>query len=61
MEKRNERYRQIGLDEIEAAMKKARRLRAEHIVGGARRLIGLLRKRIAGLGRRARTAVGAHA
>ncbi len=61
MEKRNERYRQIGLDEIEAAMKKARRLRAEHIGEGARRLAQHLRKRIAGLGRRVRSAVGAHA
>ncbi len=61
MEQRSDRYRRIGLDEIEAAMKEARRLRAEHVVGGVRRLIGLLRKRIAGRGRRAGTAAGARA
>jgi len=61
MSERNARYTDIDRRRIEAAMREARRLRAEHIAGGIRRLAGKLRRGIADLGRRARTGVGAHA
>ncbi len=61
MVKRNERHIEIDRERIEAAMREAHQLRAEHIARGARRVLRLLRRRIAELGRRARTAVGAHA
>ncbi len=61
MSERNGRDTDIDRRQVEAAMREARRLRAEQVVGGVRRLAGRLRRRIVGLGRRARTRVGAHA
>ncbi len=61
MVKRNERHIEIDRERVETAMREARRLRAEYVVGGVRRFLRLLRRRIAELGRRARTAAGAHA
>ncbi len=61
MTERNERHAAIDRERIEAAMREARRLRAEHVVGGIRRLFRLLRRRIADRGRRTGSAAGAHA
>lgn len=61
MTERNERHIAIDRARIEAAMREARRLRAEHIARGIQGFLRLLRRRITGLGRRTRTAAGAHA